>query len=168
GLEDASQAMRSLRGQVYDQSQKLGERLVQVEQRVNDQTSEIQLGLAALTEAREKFDGFLHDIAASQHRFLKDLAALYDIASMRRLFQQLEVSMAGLEQGVSAEVKTGLKQLAEQFGSLGQKLTAFEQGLGDAAQAMVAKTEALRSSVGKIESQVALAASQSHRTLEGL
>jgi hypothetical protein len=168
GLEDASQAMRSLRGQIYDQSHKLGERLVQVEQRVNNQTTEIQTGLAALAEAREKFGTFLQELSSSQNDFLKDLASLYDVASMRRLFQRLEDSMAGLEKGVSAEVKAGLRGLGEQFGQLCPQLAAFERDVRDAAHAMASKTEALRSSVGKIESQVAAAASQSHRTLEGL
>lgn len=117
-LEDNTGAMKTLQDQIYDQSRKIEVSLAGLDRRIEAQTTQIEAGLARLTEHRDRLDSFLGQIEASHRRFLTDLAAVYDRAALERMIGRIEESVDTLGEDLSNELRAKSGQVVTQFDRL--------------------------------------------------
>jgi prefoldin subunit 5 len=109
-LEDNTNAMKTLHGQVYDQTHKLEQALACLDQRITVQTGQIEAGMARLAETREHLDTLLKQLETKHSHFLVELGASLDQLNIR-----IEESLGNIGKGLSSELRARANQIVAGF-----------------------------------------------------
>ena len=132
GLEHNTKGMKELQAQIYDQSLKIESALGSLDKRIVAQTSQIESGLARLSQAREGLDEFLGRIDESHRGFLRELASIYDRASLEQMIRRIEESVDHLGEEFAGELRSRAAEVVGQFeGLLGRVSTSHMSFLVD-------------------------------------
>jgi hypothetical protein len=143
-LGQMQQALRRVEARMEAHTRSLEGSVEAVEERIRIQTEAIADGMTRLSKVREEFGSFLASANDAQKRFLSDLEALQNAASLRRLVEQIET---GLGKAVSGSVE----RLATQLSTLHQVLVEMDGQLRGTSSSLASSTVHLQSDLATLE-----------------
>jgi hypothetical protein len=146
--------VRELANRVHQQTRDIADRLNGVELRLHDQNERIDTGLQRLAGAQDEFDRFLRNVSNAEHRFLTDLAELFEAASFRDLARTLHEGTREVGEQLAG-------RLDETAGRSTAQMEAFHLSVKELAAAVQAQLAGFTASVDRLESRLAAASARS-------
>lgn len=115
-LGQVTGTIQDLTRMVHEQTREVGQNLQSTRADIQHQTGAIREGLEGLTGAREKFDGFLAGLGASQVQFIEEVRGVYDTISLHELSATLRASFGDAGRLMMETVNKGTHQIANRLG----------------------------------------------------
>jgi len=149
----------SLSDRVNKQTKELAERMLEVQDRIKTQTSQIDQGLEKLTATSTQFDGFLRQISSVQQKFIDDVKGVYDALSLNNLGTVLQQTITDAGTHLSSALTTNLNQVTEQLGR-------FNDTVGALNDAKKNRIRLVAEHINRLEQQMTAQSAENTKVME--
>lgn len=140
-------SIKQLDNKYYQQTQKITDHILAVEQSISRQTTEIQTGIDELANAKVKFEGFLADIDEIQRKFVADMKDIYDVLSMKRLTAEIQAGIAKTGEEIAEKLNPNVLKISD-------KLTEFTASTNQLTQTYETHAREVSENMAKMEGQI--------------
>lgn len=140
-------SIKQLDNKYYQQTQKITDHILAVEQTISRQTTEIQTGIVELANAKAKFEGFLADINEIQRKFIADMKDIYDVLSMKRLTAEIHAGIAKTGEEIAEKLNPNVMRISD-------KLVEFTTSANQLTQTYETHAREVSENMTKMESQI--------------
>lgn len=122
-------------------------RVKDLSDRVNNQTEQISTGMDKLVVAKTNYDEFMTGLRDQQTAFIKEMQAVYEIASMKNLTKEIREGITEAGGGIA-------KTLEPSVSSISTRLEEFTKSADNLTEQVGAKSETVMDAVVKVSESV--------------
>lgn len=108
-------SVSQLSDRVYNQTEELSKRILEVQQQVKGQTIQIQTGIKKLSTTSAEFDSFLGKVSEKQQQFISEVQSLYDMISLKNLGTTLQATVIDAGKHISDSLNSSVTQISSQL-----------------------------------------------------